>query len=399
MGRMRHLLLAAFALSVVAALTAASGGATTDKIPIRIGYINDESGPLAVPFVTIGTRVAEKFVNSRGGVGTRKLPIKLVYCAADGSPEKSIDCANKFVTAKVSAVLEGVDLGGDAMLPILKEAKIPLVGGVPFHAGAITDIHSYFFDAAIPAIAAAPLEFFRGQGAKSIVFLMSDSPSNHFFDDQVLVPTAKALGIKYKTVFFNAQSPQWQVLAATAMSENPDVIGSPNTADPDCVGFFNALKSAGYGKSIFIASCGAAARQLGGAAQNAVMYSQFWWPGTPQDAPKAKASEIRNYVAAMRAARQEKWTLSNAAFGFANLVTLSRILGSVKGSHTGPTVEAALRGTKNLDAFLGSRITCDHTAFTGQSACSSGLLFYKVDAKGGLRLASKGWVHPPVPGK
>ncbi len=78
-------------------------------------------------------------------------------------------------------------------------------------------------------------------------------------------------------------------------------------------------------------------------------------------------------------------------------MTLSRALGNVKGSYTGTTVEAALRGTKNLDAFLGDKITCNHTAFPGQSSCSTGILFYKVDSNGGLRLASKGWVHPAVP--
>ncbi len=400
MRRLRHLLVAALALIVlVAALAAGYSGAApaAKQTPIKIGFVNDESGPFAVPFVTIGTKVAEKYVNDRGGVGKSKLPIKVVYCAADGSPEKSIDCANKFVTARVSAVLQGVDIGGDAMLPILHEAKIPIVGGVPFSAQTSTDQHAYFFDAAIPAQAAAPLSFFQQQGAKKIVYLLADVPSNHFFDEQVLAPTAKALGLTYKGVFYNAQSPQWQVLATTALAENPDVIGTPSAADPECVGMLNALRSAGYGKSIFIASCGAAALQLGKAAKDAIMYSQFWWPGTPQDAPKAKAKEISDYTAAMKAAKQSKWILSNAAFGFANLVTLSRALGNVKGSYTGTTVEAALRGTKNLDAFLGDKITCNHTAFPGQSSCSTGILFYKVDSNGGLRLASKGWVHPAVP--
>ena len=151
MRRLRHLLVAALALIVlVAALAAGYSGAApaAKQTPIKIGYVNDESGPFAVPFVTIGTKVAEKYVNDRGGVGKSKLPIKVVYCAADGSPEKSIDCANKFVTAKVSAVLQG------------------------------------------------------------------------------------------------------QVLATTALPENPDVIGTPSAADPECVGMLNALRSAGYGKSI-----------------------------------------------------------------------------------------------------------------------------------------------------
>jgi branched-chain amino acid transport system substrate-binding protein len=377
--------------SAVATSTAAAP--TSAASPISVGYVNDESGPLAVPFITYGTQAAVSYVNAHGGVGGH--PIKLIACAADGSPEKSIDCANQFVQAKVSVVLEGVDLGGDAMLPILQSAKIPLAGGVPFSASATTSQHAYFFDAAIPADAASPLTFFHSQGARNVVFFLADNPSDHFFDSAVLQPTAKALGITYRTLFYSATAPQWPVLAATAEALHPDVIGSPNAPDPDCAGYFSALKSSGYTGKIFLASCGFAVQKLGPAAKDAIIYSQFWWPGTPQDAPAAKRTEINDYVAAMKAAGQTKWVDSNAAFGFADVVTLSRVLSSIhSGAYAGPSVEAGLRATKGLDAFLGEPITCNHTAFPGQSACSTGLLFYKVDSSGQLRLASGGWVAP-----
>ena len=410
MSRFRHLFSFAVLVAASAALAAGcgssgssgpTGGAASGPSnqpashtlgsPINIGYINDESGPVAVPFITYGTEAGVNYVNAHGGINGH--PIKLVACAGDSSPEKSIGCANQFVQAKVPVVLEGVDNGADAMLPILKSAHIPLTGGLAFSAAASTSQQAYFFDAALPALTVAPMTFFHRQGVKSIVYILPDTPSNRFFDQKLLAPTATALGIKYKTLFYSPSAPQWPVLAATAESMHPDLIGTPAAVDPDCVGLFNALKSTGYGGKVFLASCAAGVQTLGAQAQGAYLYSMFWWPGTPQDAPSAKQAEIDEYVSAMKQAGQSKWINSNAAFGFADVVTLARALAGTS-TFTGHGVNADLRATKDLNAFLGEPITCNHTAFPGQSACSTGVLMYKVDSSGHLRLTSSGWVKP-----
>jgi branched-chain amino acid transport system substrate-binding protein len=412
MGRYRHLFAAGAVATAVAAVAAGCGSSsstsTTQAVtpatssqaksaatgaPINIGYINDESGPLSVPYVTYGTQAGVSYVNAHGGVNGH--PIKLVACASDGSPEKSIGCANQFVQAKVPLVLEGVDDGADAMLPILKSAGIPLAGGLPFSAAVSTSPHAYFFDSALPALSVAPMNFFHEQGVKSIVYVLPDTPSNRFFDEKLLSPTAKALGITYKTLFYNPTAPQWPVLAATAESLHPDLIGTPAALDPDCVGLFNALKSTGYAGKVFLASCAVGAKSLGAIAEGAYLYTFFWWPGSPQDAPAAKRAEIDAYANAMTQAGQSKWINSNAAFGFADVVTLSRALTGMHSSTLTPAeVEATLRATKGLNAFLGEPITCNHDAFPGQSACSTGVLMYKVGATGQLQLSSPGWVTP-----
>jgi branched-chain amino acid transport system substrate-binding protein len=411
MGRFNHFttaVLTAAATAVLAAGCAASNssksagqassgptGSTNHATgkPIEIGYMNDESGPVGVPYVTYGTNAGVSYVNAHGGVNGH--PIKLVSCAGDGSPEKSIGCANQFVQANVPVVLEGVDNGADAMLPILKSAKIPLVGGLPFSAAASTSPHAYFFDAALPALSVAPMTYLGQQGVKSIVYVLGDTPSNRFFDQKLLAPTAKALGIKYKTLFYNPTAPQWPVLAASAESLHPDLIGTPAALDPDCVGLFNALKNTGYSGKVFLASCAVGAQQIGARADGAYLYSFFWWPGAPQDAPAATRTEISAYADAMKQAGQSKWINSNAAFGFADVVTLARVLsGMHSATFTGPAVEAGLRATTGLNAFLGEPITCNHTAFPGQSACSAGVLMYQVGTNGQLKLVSKGWVKP-----
>jgi branched-chain amino acid transport system substrate-binding protein len=413
MGRFRHLFTFTALTAAVAALAAGCGSSSSSNsagagaspapgqpaarastgAPIKIGYVNDESGPVGVPYVTYGTQAGVSYVNAHGGVNGH--PIELVPCAGDGSPEKSIGCANQFVQAKVPLVLEGVDDGADAMLPILKSAGIPLAGGLPFSAGVSTSPHAYFFDSALPALSVAPMNFFHAQGVKSIVYVLADTTSNRFFDQKLLAPTAKALGIRYKTLFYSPTAPQWQVLAATAESLHPDLVGTPAALDPDCVSLFNALKSTGYSGKVFLASCEVGAQSLGARAADAYLYTFFWWPGTPQDAPAAKRAEIDAYASAMKQAGQSKWVDSNAAFGFADVVTLAHALSTMHSSTlTSSSVEAGLRATKGLNSFLGEPITCNHTAFPGQSACSTGVLMYRVDASGHLRLASRTWVKP-----
>jgi branched-chain amino acid transport system substrate-binding protein len=412
MGRYRQLVGAAAAVAASAAVvagcgssspSASAGGASVKATasgsdlakgkPIEIGYINDESGPVAVPYVTYGTQAAVSYVNSHGGVDGR--PLKLISCSGDGSPETSIGCANQFVQAKVPLVLEGVDDGADGMLPILKSARIPLVGGLPFSAAVSTSSNAFFFDSALPALTVAPMDYFHQQGVKSIVYMLADTPSNQFFSQKLLAPTAKALGIKYKTLFYDPSAPQWTVLAATAESLHPDLVGTPAALDPDCEGMFNALRGSGYTGKVFIASCENAAQTLGARADGAYLYTFFWWPGSPQDATAPKRAEIDAYVSSMKQAGQSKWIDSNAAFGFADVVTLARALSAMhQSSLTGQSVAGGLRATKDLNAFLGQAITCNHTAFPGQSACSTGVLMYQVAGSGQLHLVSNGWVKP-----
>ena len=40
------------------------------------------------------------------------------------------------------------------------------------------------------------------------------------------------------------------------------------------------------------------------------------------------------------------------------------------------------RATKDLDSFMGPSITCDHTAWPGESACGNQVLLYKVEEGG-----------------
>ena len=360
--------------------------------PIKIGYLNNEGGAtFSVPELRIGAQVAADYVNNTlGGVNGR--PIQLVPCADDGSPEKSIDCANKLIEAKVVAVLEGTDLGADAVLPILKPANIPLVGHVQFGNAQMVDDNSYFFGSAALAYGGAALKYYADQGIKSVEWFMPDQAAMHAFTDAVLTPTAAKLGLKYKSIYYDPTAPNFSVLATTAVTDKAQASGSIVGTDGACASFIGALRDAGYQGRILAASCSGLFGSIGDKAVGVDTDSDHWNPSDVESAPIAKQQELQLYTQQMTAAKHSDLVRGNAVIGFADVMNLSRILTTVQSPVDGTAVTKAIRGTRDFDSFLGPKITCDHSLIPGNSACAAGLLFFRVQKDGSVKAQTPDFV-------
>src|SRR5215207_4828105 len=364
--------------------TATSAGTKATGEPIKLGFVNSEGGAFSVPELRVGNEVAEDYINDHlGGVNGR--PLQVIRCVTDGSPEASIDCANQFVEEGVVAAVEGTDLGGDAMLPILADAQIPLVGHVQFGPGRMFDDNAFYFGAAALAYGAAALQFYADEGATSVSWFLPDEPSSHAFTDTVLEPTAAELGMDYTTVYYDAASPNWAVLAATAVSDHPDVSGSIAATDAQCVEMIGALRDAGYQGRILAASCVGLHDALGEDAVGVDTDADHWHPGDLESAPAAKQEELSEYAAVMTDAGHEDLVGGNAVITFADLINLTRIMGTIDGTVDGAAVTEALRSARDFDSFAGPTIACDHTAIPGNSACSTDLLFFQVQEDGTVK--------------
>ena len=371
--------------------TATSAGTKAKGEPIKLGFVNSEGGAFSVPELRVGNEVAEDYINTRlGGVAGR--PLEVTRCATDGSPESSIDCANQFVEAGVVAVVEGTDLGGDAMLPILTDAGIPLVGHVQFGPARMFDQNSTYFGAAALAYGAAALQFYADEGATSVTWFLPDEPSSHAFTDASLEPTSDALGIDYTTVYYDAASPNWAVLAATAVSENPDVSGSIAATDAQCAEMIGALRDAGYQGRILAASCVGLYDALGEDAVGVDTDADHWNPGDLDSAPPAKQAELEEYGAVMRDAGQEDLIPGNAIISFADLINLTRIMATIQGPIDGTSVAGALGATTGFDSYAGPTISCDGSVLPGNSACSTDLLFFQVQDDGSVAAVTDDYV-------
>jgi branched-chain amino acid transport system substrate-binding protein len=371
--------------------TATSAGTEATGEPISVGFVNSEGGAFSVPELRVGNEVAADYINSRLA-GVKGRPLQVTRCATDGSPEASIDCANQFVEAGVVAVVEGTDLGGDAMLPILTDAGIPLVGHVQFGPARMFDENATYFGAAALAYGAAALQFYADEGAESVTWFLPDEPTSHAFTDASLEPTSEQLGIDYTTVYYDAASPNWAVLAATAVSENPDVSGSIAATDAQCAEMIGALRDAGYQGRILAASCVGLHDALGADAVGVDTDADHWNPGDLDSAPPAKQAELEEYGAVMRDAGEEDLIPGNAIISFADLINLTRIMATIQGPIDGTSVAGALGATTGFDSYAGPTISCDGSVLPGNSACSTDLLFFQVQDDGSVAAVTDDYV-------
>jgi branched-chain amino acid transport system substrate-binding protein len=359
--------------------------------PIAIGFLNQEKGAVAFPDFGSGARVARDYVNDElGGVGGR--PLRFVECQTDGSPESSIDCANQLAEAHVAAVLEGIDLGSDAAVPVLRAAGIPLVGHTAFGTAQSVSRDAFFFGAALPAYGIAPLQVMKDQlDASSAVYLGSDTKLIHSFVDGAIAPAARANGIDLTPLYYQATNPDFSSTLTGALAQRPDVIFT-TAPDPDCIGIVKAASTLAFGGELFAGSCSAFIEADGASADGVYSSSDLWVPEAVDEAPPEKAEQIRTYVEQMRA-HAPRYVNGFAQDTFSATMDLAKVLETVRGEPTPDAVTDALRGARDVDSFMGQPFTCDGKQWTGlPSACANGIIVYQV--RDGKRApVTEGFLH------
>jgi branched-chain amino acid transport system substrate-binding protein len=341
-----------------------------------------------VPEWRIGWEQGVSYVNNVLG-GVNGHPIQTMLCTVDGSPEKSVDCGNKFVEAKVPIVFQGVDFAGGAMLPILKDAGIPVGGHIAWDAQERAALdQARYFGSASPAYGAAQLKNMSQNGAKKVRFFLADVPASHVYDETVLQPTAQKLGLDEKMIYYDAASVDWNVVVQTALADGPDAIGSPAAQEADCVGFVKAARAAAFKNPIYPAACTGYIKALGADSVGTRTYGDLWLVTDPAEAPAAKQAEIKAYTDTMKAAGQDDKVEGLAVAGFSDAVTFQRVFGSLS-TFDSKTLKDTLFSAK-VDSFMGQQIVCDGTAWKGETNCGNKVLFYEVKDGGDRKLLGTG---------
>jgi branched-chain amino acid transport system substrate-binding protein len=371
---------------------ATSPGPRPSGEPVRVGFVNQDAGVAALPEGRTGALAALRYVNEHlGGVGGR--PLELVHCELDSTVEKGVDCANRLAEDRVVAVLQGFDtVSGDAMLPILESAGIPLAGAFSSTPRVTVSPSFTAFGPPNEAYVIGLMKWYGENDVRSATVLLPDMPAMRLLERTTLRPAAERYGVAVRTVWFNPASPDWTVLATTAMQGSPEAIALPAGIDGYCTGLIDALKSAGYEGRIFAAGCSEYRRELGGRAEGVESYANLWQPTDMDSPPAAKRAELEDYAAAMRAGGHEELIPSRALDPFAATVDLARVIGAIDGDVDARSVRTALAQTRDFDAFLGPRISCDRSVWPGRSSCSDSLLVYTTDTDGNARVVSDGWV-------
>src|SRR6266568_897747 len=203
--------------SLAACTSAAKPGTAAGSI--TIGIANTEGQALSVPEYRYGAEAAVKYINDHGGINGHQLNV--VECIDDGSPEGSVNCANKFIDAHAVAYFAGIDVGADAALPALSGASVPYVTEFPWGAVQGSSPDSFALGAADTAFYASPLQSLKDANATTVADFYYDLPSAQQ-SLQFAGSVAAKLGIKLVPIKVSVASPDWTSAVATALADHVD---------------------------------------------------------------------------------------------------------------------------------------------------------------------------------
>jgi branched-chain amino acid transport system substrate-binding protein len=362
-----------------------SGGLTGD--PVLIGVQAPMDGPAAYPQTGYGAQAAERYINEKlGGINGR--PVRIQLCAGDNSPETAINCANDFVSSNVVAVLDAYDAAIGPQAPILTEAKIPIIGqlGAQGIADALPAGQAFYLSGPLETSALGSMTILNQLGKRSAALAVTEAPSSHGYVDKLIQPIAGQLGITVSPLYTPSTNMNFNVMAATELSSNPDVAGVIALPEDGCTGLIKALRQQGFDGTVFAGSCSQFISELGPEAAGSIVQPRLWVPASKQYAPPQVQAQLADFAAAMEAIDRGDQQSARSLYSFAALVDLSKIMSRIQGNITPESVTTAMTQVKDYQTFAGPTVTCDGTAWPGRpSSCSHKGIFFEVQADGSLK--------------
>jgi branched-chain amino acid transport system substrate-binding protein len=381
----------------ISALMLVSAGAVrahAARSPVLVGFLDEERGANPFPANGAAAHAARDYINSTlNGINGRDL--KFDECLTDGSPEASIYCANQFVEAHVVAVLEGVDLGSDAALPILTAAHIPLIGHVAIGSAQTVSKDAFFFGAPIQSYVAAPLKLMAQRlHVKSVAFVVQDNPVTR--TSQIphgVAPAAKNLHLKLTNVLFSAENPDYTQTVTTALAAHPDALLISGN-EPECTSLVADIRQVDYPGIVFVAGCTSFISADPKTAEGIYTVNDLWESSAAAGAPKADVADLRVFAAQMKRSAPQYAGDGNAQKMFSSVMDMATILRAIKEPISPAAVLQQLRSTRNTPSFMGQPIDCDGKQWPDQSSvCAGGMLVFRVH-DGAQRAFSRGFVYP-----
>lgn len=354
--------------------------------PIKVGYLNPSIGANAFVDNQYGAKAAEWYINNYLGGMTDGRPIALVNCDADNTPEKNVSCANTFVQEGVAAVIPGNVINDGATLPVLEAAGIPQIGNAPQDQNSVATQENFYLGPAQPLYAVGPLKAYQQKGYRSLALLQVDLPASHDYVDTFLIPAGKKAGIDVTPVYFDADNVNWATLAQSLIATNADVVGHISLTEDQNVQMVKALRSASYDGPIQVGVSTKFISELGlEAAKDTIIYTPNWMPQAAASAPEETQQQLNDFSAALEETGNGDSPTVNAAMSYSTFVTFAKVLKNMQGDVTGPAIKAAFANLKDFPMEMGPDITCDHSVWPGQSACSNEILLFNVEADGSFK--------------
>ncbi|MFD8753761.1 ABC transporter substrate-binding protein [Kitasatospora sp. NPDC059577] len=170
-------------------------------------------------------------VNTKGGLNGHRL--RVITCNEHNTADGARACAQQAVDARAVAVLGSYSQWGEAFMPVLERAGIPLIGGYGLSQPEFSSPLSYPVDGGLPALVAGSGRQLVDAGCKAVSLVRPDTPAG---DSLVgyLGTALRPAGIKLLDVKAPEQSSDYTTVARKAVGrdEPGNCVTSALAAEP-----------------------------------------------------------------------------------------------------------------------------------------------------------------------
>jgi branched-chain amino acid transport system substrate-binding protein len=338
-----------------------------------------ERGATALPEVSDGAEIGVERVNTFEN-GINGHPIELVKCATDGTPESSAGCANQFVAARVAAVVSGSDLGTDAMVPILRDAGIALLGSNTLGIAQTVNNDAFFFAPPATSYPRAEIDLAKLVSATKVAMVLADVSQVPIVTNLVQ-EQAKLNGIEVSVIKFDPAAPDFAAVLAAVNADGADAIATIST-DDWCTGIARASLEANFQGKLILGQCTKYADEIDLSKAHGVYgLSPFWSPRVQASAPPEASTVLDQFRAAMAAAGRPGDVGGILFIGYATINQVANVLRTIGGELSAASVMSGMHVLSSAPNPLGDPISCNPRPYPGTSSCATGWLqFEAVDA-------------------
>ena len=366
--------------------------------PVRIGFMNVDSGPIgAMPELHAATDAAVSLINEElGGVGGRR--VELVPCLLSNplSAEEAQACARKFVDADVVAVLGGIGLSTGAALTVLEDNGIPFVGGIPINFDEMRSPVSFQFSGGSPgAFVAFAQNAVADEGAEKVAILYAEYPSIQEAAVGFGAAVAEALGADVTTVSFPMVSQDYVAPVQKAVESDPDAI-FVGAADLACAPIMQAIADLGTDATVYMVGSCADVKHLDKVGVDKVAGFRFNIENRiDQTASDSADTEI--YTAAIEQYAPGTTPRSAATVAFRGAMNLWAVLDELGPDATRQQVIDAFAASRDRVSFDGHPYSCAATPVPDlPSLCAPQQVIAELRAGPEFVEASDGWIDVPA---
>ena len=303
-------------------------------------------------------------------------PIKIDWCATDGTPSGSGSCAKQLIADHPKAIIGASDLSTAVTIPLYAKAHLAYLGGMDFTPVEATAKNAVIFtDSAQLGNVIAGEYVVKTLHKKSVAVIALGNTQGQFSANVLWKPGIEKFGGTY-TLF------QVPLTSSTVTATVEQAVTSGATAigleDPgQCLALLQGLQEAGWkGPVISIDPCSAPVTiQAAGSAANGLLWTQ------PFQVPATHTADANLAVAILKKYAPAKIPIDSPAL--TEMQTLMNIWSAFHATSPSKLTEKYILKTfktgKNHPNFLSSPYSCNDTAIPAYPAvCNASYYVYKI---------------------